>query len=558
MIEAELPDGTVLEFPDGTPPDVVQRTVRKRLGVIDQTVAKEPANRGFLAEAADAFNTGRKAFQSGARNAAAGLVRGAGSIGATLLTPIDAAARAMGVENDFIGRNDRRQMMDEGLRSLGADPDSIAYQGGKIAGEIAGTAGAGGAAANVITRVAPGVASALPATIAALRSSGMSAAGATGAKALAARVAGGAAAGGLSAGMVNPEDAGTGALIGGALPLATKAAGAAIQAGRKVVGTTTGVGDDALRVAYESGRAGGPQAQAFRDNMRGNVNMMDVLDDARANLDTMRQAKSAAYRQNMAAVKADKSVLDMTPIDQSIQDSINRFTFKGQARNPQVLKALEEVTGEVNTWKQLDPTEFHTPEGLDALKQRIGAIRQNVPFEARDVRAAIDGVYNSVKKQIETQAPNYSKAMREYAQASELLDEITRSLSLGEKSTADTAMRKLQSVMRNNVNTNYGARMSSLEALEQQGGRQMVPALAGQALNDWAPRGIQRATGAIGAGMAGVTAGLPAAAGAAAVSSPRLMGEAAYMGGVTARELDPIIRALRRSTYYGAPVLGAQ
>ena len=33
MIEAELPDGTVLEFPDGTPQSVIQASVRKTMGV---------------------------------------------------------------------------------------------------------------------------------------------------------------------------------------------------------------------------------------------------------------------------------------------------------------------------------------------------------------------------------------------------------------------------------------------------------------------------------------------------------------------------------------------
>ena len=32
MIEAELPDGTVLEFPEGTSQDVIQRVVKQRLG----------------------------------------------------------------------------------------------------------------------------------------------------------------------------------------------------------------------------------------------------------------------------------------------------------------------------------------------------------------------------------------------------------------------------------------------------------------------------------------------------------------------------------------------
>jgi hypothetical protein len=95
-------------------------------------------------------------------NLAAGAVRGAGSIGATILTPVDAAARALGVQNDFIGRTDRREAMDGGLREMGADTDSLAFKGGKLGAEIAGTAGVGGALANGVrvlgaTRAAAGL-----------------------------------------------------------------------------------------------------------------------------------------------------------------------------------------------------------------------------------------------------------------------------------------------------------------------------------------------------------------------------------------------------------------
>ena len=40
MIEAELPDGTVLEFPDETSPDVVQRAVKSHLGVVNKPQQK--------------------------------------------------------------------------------------------------------------------------------------------------------------------------------------------------------------------------------------------------------------------------------------------------------------------------------------------------------------------------------------------------------------------------------------------------------------------------------------------------------------------------------------
>lgn len=46
-IEAELPDGRVLEFPDGTNPAVIQATVKKVLGVVPQTTVLGQVKEGF-------------------------------------------------------------------------------------------------------------------------------------------------------------------------------------------------------------------------------------------------------------------------------------------------------------------------------------------------------------------------------------------------------------------------------------------------------------------------------------------------------------------------------
>jgi hypothetical protein len=146
-----------------------------------------------------------------------GGLRGAGSIGATLLTPIDAAARAAGIQNDFIGRTDRRESMTDATKTLGADPTSFMYGLGKLGTEVTGTAGAGGLVANTLGRVLPAAAQATP-FLNAIRSAGMTAGGVTGVPGLALRTAGGAVSGGASAGLVNPEDAGWGAAIGGAIP----------------------------------------------------------------------------------------------------------------------------------------------------------------------------------------------------------------------------------------------------------------------------------------------------------------------------------------------------
>lgn len=155
-------------------------------------------------------------------NVAAGAVRGAGSIGATLLTPIDvvkdlAAGKGLSLESS----RERRQAMDAALQQLGADPESLAYGAGKIGTEIAGTLGAGGAVANVASKI-PGVATTAAPLLDAVNTAGMSAKGTAGLKGIATKMAGGAITGGTAAGLINPEDVGTGVVIGAAAPIAIK------------------------------------------------------------------------------------------------------------------------------------------------------------------------------------------------------------------------------------------------------------------------------------------------------------------------------------------------
>ena len=59
--------------------------------------------------------------------------------------------------------------------------------------------------------------------------------------------------------------------------------------------------------------------------------------------------------------------------------------------------------------------------------------------------------------------------------------EIERALSLGGKAPVDTALRKLQSTMRNNVNTNYGNRAGMVSDLEKFSDVSLMDKLAGQA-----------------------------------------------------------------------------
>lgn len=292
----------------------------------------------------------------------------------------------------------------------------------------------------------------------------------------------------------------------------------------------THTGGRPLQEAAKAGSAGGQAADLFQANMRGNVPMADVVDASRANLLQMKIDKNAQYSADMGRLKTDRTVLGFNGVDAAVSKAAEAVSFKGVVKNESAAGALGKVAEEIKAWKALDPAEYHTPVGLDALKQKIGAIRESIPFEDKTSRMVVGDVYNAVKNEIKKQAPTYAKTMREYETAQGTIDELSRALSLGDKASIDTALRKLQSVMRNNANTNYGNRVSMVENLGASGGADLMPALAGQALTSWAPRGLGKLQ-AGGTALLGVSN--PSLLGLLPFQSPRIMGEAAYYGGKT-------------------------
>lgn len=309
--------------------------------------------------------------------------------------------------------------------------------------------------------------------------------------------------------------AGFGAAIPAAAPLVTGTV-------KNVIGGLTGTSAETLSAAFNAGKKG---ASDFIENMRGKVPFEDIVDRAKEGLMKMRKDRGEQYRSGMVDIKGDKSVLDMAPIVQSVEGIKSSGNFKGKVINEKSSGIVGELEAKVNDWAKSNPEEFHTPEGLDALKQAIGDIRDSTQF-GTSARRAADQVYNAVKGAIQKQAPTYSKVMKDYSEASEAISEIEKTLSLGNKGSKDAAIRKLQSLMRNNAQTNYGNRLQVGKALEEGGNVELMPSIAGQAMNTWLPRGMVGALEKVG--TAGAAMFAPKALMLAPFMSPRLMGEAAY------------------------------
>lgn len=302
------------------------------------------------------------------------------------------------------------------------------------------------------------------------------------------------------------------------------------------LGTHTGA--ESLRQAFRAGRAGGAQADAFVSNMRGTVPAQNVVDEARAAVETMRRDRGNAYRSGMAGVRADKTILDFQPIDDALRNISEVGVYKGKVINRSTQETWQKIADVVDEWRLSDPAQFHTPEGLDALKKTIGDIKDSIGMHGAQPGTPsakiADAVYNAVRSQIVKQAPDYARVMKDYETASDLLREMEKTLSLNPKASVDTTLRKLQSILRNNANTNYGRRVELGQRLEKSGADTLMPALSGQMLQDLAPRGLGRVVS--GANVVGGVYN-PALLAALPFQSPRVMGEAAYAGGRLSRAL---------------------
>jgi len=320
------------------------------------------------------------------------------------------------------------------------------------------------------------------------------------------------------------------------LTAATKGVKAAGKATAGVLGFTTGTGTRAVKEAAKAGYRGGEAGEAFVSQMRptGASAVTDVVEAVKPAIASLKKDRSAAYRSGMANIAKDKTILNFDDIDKAVGDVRQTGIYKGQVIDESAAEAWQKINDKISNWKSLDPAEFHTPEGLDALKKSLKDVKESYPFGS-PARLAADKAYNAVRAEVTKQAPEYSRVMKDYETASDLLEEMEKTLSLNPKASVDTQVRKLQSILRNNANTNYGRRVELGEILAQQGAPNLFPALAGQAMSSWSPRGLSGALSGAGALynvvpniMSGLT---PTGVLQMASTSPRLVGETAYAMG---------------------------
>lgn len=353
------------------------------------------------------------------KNAGAGAVRGAGSIGATLLTPLDYAAHKATGGGEFagFGRTDRRESMDNALKNLvGADTESLAYGVGKVGAEVAGTAGVGGGlvkGANALRNASKFVPALSPAVQTALQTAGIGTQAAT----LPVRAGAGAAVGAVSAGLVDPsaQNVGVGGLIGGALPAvgpALKAAGAKGQTLLDEFGRPTAAGR--TQAATRKLQSAGVTPQVAR-----NLTNAPTVTGARPMLADQIPLSDPATAQRVAAIQ--------DALQTANPEAAAQFTERVGANNAARIRTLEELAGEgggrefaaanrsgtagsmyddafavAADARKLTPEQSRTMQTLQrapAIKEAMAAARANASNAGKNVGSAntsgsVEGLHN--------------------------------------------------------------------------------------------------------------------------------------------------------------------
>ena len=346
-----------------------------------------------------------------------------------------------------------------------------------------------------------------------------------------------------------------GGVTGGVLPAVGAVAGKTVKTignlGAEVLGRTTGAGEAAIKEAYSNPAVVKFARQAGKEGPEGL--MTQALEDAQKGLKQLKKTRGGEYTADLAKIKLNKSQLDDIIFDarETARDLLSSTGVK--IKEGKLLNTLDFADSTIERGQGTVQKSFNdvmrwtdvTPAGLDKLQKKLSQHLDEIPVTERG--GAFNFVLelkNAVSNKLKANVPGYQQMTSKYHEASDLIDEIQRALSLKDTAAKDTAVRKLMSTMRQNNEL----RKAMLEVLGKAGGSDISGKIAGATLAPSVPRGLTGALAPTTTTLGGVTAFLnpvtiPYMLFYLASASPRLVAEAvALLGKVKGPTIPFVIR----------------
>jgi hypothetical protein len=333
-----------------------------------------------------------------------------------------------------------------------------------------------------------------------------------------------------------------------------------LRAGGKIVkgilGRTTGAGTEFANQAVESGVQRGatsPFQSVTPGDLaaRGKTTGQEVVENAKAAVANVREARKARYLSDLQGISANSSPLgapgnlDPVTLAKTLKDDFRIDLTQGpngkyamdfsqspwMGENKRRAKlAIEEVLNNKDT----------TPLGLDSLKRRLDSLYSG----ASESRSLVSKLRNEVKDHIVSQVPEYADMTKGYSELTGMIDDFEHGLmlrkktGLGERVTADMTLRRLTSALRDN----FPLRKELLGELGQRGGRDLLAQTAGHAAQSWLPSGLQGSGPAL-VGEIALSVMNPKVLPVVAASSPRVVWELLAATGQMGALAKPLVDA---------------
>lgn len=431
-------------------------TNAEKINNIDHSLVKwdEPKQGGMLEGVVNTLGNTAKGVASGFADIGDTIINTAVNGGESIKNAVSSNSNPSAIKQ----WNDDRTASLEGFNK--ENSDSTAFNVGRVGANIAATLPVGGVIGQGVKALgAAANTSKLIPLAEAITSGGMKAGGAG----MATRVAGGAISGGATASLVNPDDAGVGAVVGGALPPALKVASATSGAlaripsaaksfiepfyesgqnaiiGRALNTATGGYADDAIRnlqnaqqlvpgvlpTAAESADNAGLAAlqrasiasnpiatnemtlrQAANNNARASA-LDDIIPDRAAAIQARDQATNQLYN------KSSSSQVSMTPELESL------------LQRPSMQNALSRANQLANEAGESFDINNLNGRGAQYLKMALDDLSNASPMTGiggNELRA-IQGTKHEYIDQLGQQIPEYLEANKQYATLSQPLNQ---------------------------------------------------------------------------------------------------------------------------------------
>lgn len=292
-----------------------------------------------------------------------------------------------------------------------------------------------------------------------------------------------------------------------------------------ILGKTTGTSAETIKTAFTQG--GTPE---FQSALRWETTPQNILSNVQEWMQAIKNDRATAYWADYAKLQANKTKLTIDDVTKnftkSLQDEYKIWVSKkwldfsqskitGSTSQSQIENIYKDITG----WKD------KTPEGLDVLKQRLQDYYRGTPESSKWDRLSTIAS-NAVKQKIVENVPEYANMTKTYEKLTSDIRDITKTLSLWDKTQAQTAITKLSSVLREN----FSARQDMVKLIEQYTWKNIQWQIAGASLNPLAAKWL--AWVITGGWIVFGQLANPAFWGWLALASPRLIWEIANTVGI--------------------------